>query len=250
MPVLRHAVRPDAFIAFAKQIIRLGLAARAAHAAERIGNDAGRLDQLRHQQRNQRQQDARRVTARGGNEHRFLDFIAVNFRQTINRLVQQIRRGMVVPVKFLVHRRAPEPEIGAEVNHDAARVEQRHGVFRRDAVRQREKHHIRLLREQFGVRLGEMQRFCVRVARKFGEHLRERLPGVLARGHGHQFHVGMVQQQPDEFLAGVTGRADDGGFLGIHIRVNCWSNGVMEQWNFATLHFSNTPPPKQKTPPD
>jgi hypothetical protein len=60
----------------------------------------------------------------------------------------------------------------------------------------------------------------------------------------------MVQQQPDEFLAGVTGRADDGGFLGIHIRVNCWSNGVMEQWNFATLHFSNTPPPKQKTPPD
>jgi hypothetical protein len=26
----------------------------------------------------------------------------------------------------------------------------------------------------------------------------------------------MVQQQPDEFLAGVTGRADDGGSLGIH----------------------------------
>jgi hypothetical protein len=54
------------------------------------------------------------------------------------------------------------------------------------------------------------------VARKFGEHLRERLPGVLARGHGHQLHVGMVQQQPDEFLAGVTGRADDGGSLCIH----------------------------------
>jgi hypothetical protein len=26
----------------------------------------------------------------------------------------------------------------------------------------------------------------------------------------------MVQQQPDEFLAGVTGRADDGGSLCIH----------------------------------
>ena len=77
-------------------------------------------------------------------------------------------------------------------------------------MRQREKHHIRLLGEQFGVRLGETQCFCVRVAGKFGEHLRERLPGVLARGRGHQFHVGMVQQQPDEFLAGVTGRADDG----------------------------------------
>ena len=216
MPVLGHAVRPDAFVAFAKQVIHLGLAARAAHAAERIGDDAGRLDQLRHQQRNQRQQNAGRVTARGGDEHRFLDFIPVNFRQTINRLVQQIRRGMVVRVKFLVHRRAPEPEIGAEVNHDAAGVEQRHGVFRRDAVRQREKHHVRLLREQFGVRLGEAQCFRPRVARKFGEHLRERLPGVLARGHGHQLHVGMVQQQPDEFLAGVTGRADDGDFLRIH----------------------------------
>jgi hypothetical protein len=56
------------------------------------------------------------------------------------------------------------------------------------------------------------------MARKFGEHLRERLPGVLARGHGRQFHVGMVQQQPDEFLAGVTGRADDGDSLRFHFK--------------------------------
>ena len=41
VPVLGHAVGPDAFVAFHKQIIQLRLAARAADAAQRIGNDAG-----------------------------------------------------------------------------------------------------------------------------------------------------------------------------------------------------------------
>ena len=217
MPVLGHAVRPDAFVAFAKQVIHLGLAARAADAAERIGDDAGRLDQPRLQQRNHRQQNAGRITARGGDEQGFLDFVAINFRQTINRLAQQIRRGMVVRVKFLVNRRALEPEIGAQVNHLAARVEQRHGEFGGDAVRQRQKHHLRLLGEQFGLRLGEAQRFGARMTGELGEDLRQRLPGVLARGDGDQFRVGMVQQQPDEFFAGVTRRADDCDFLRIHI---------------------------------
>jgi hypothetical protein len=218
MPVLRHAVRPDAFVAFAKQVIHLGLAARAAHAAQRIGDDAGRLDQLRHQQRNQRQQDAGRVTARGGDEHRFLDFIAVDFRQTINRLVQQIRRGMVVRVKFLVHLRAPEPEIGAEVNHDAAALSS--GTANSAATPCGSARNTTSACFASSSAFGSVKRsvFGFRMAGKFGEHLRERLPGVLARGHGHQLHVRMVQQQPDEFLAGVTGRADDGDFLRIHFQ--------------------------------
>ena len=46
----------------------------------------------------------------------------------------------------------------------------------------------------------------------FGKDLRERLAGVLARGDRRQFHVRMRQQQPHEFLAGITGRADNGDF--------------------------------------
>ena len=55
---------------------------------------------------------------------------------------------MVVRVKFLVNFRALEPEIRAQINDDAAGIEQRHGVFGGDAVRQREKNHVGLLREQ------------------------------------------------------------------------------------------------------
>ena len=120
---------------------------------------------------------------------------------------------MVVRVKFFVNLRALEPEVGAQINDHAAGVEQRHGVFGGDAVRQREKNHVGLLRQQFGVRLGEAQRLGFRMAGELWENLRERLPGVLARGDGDQFRVRMVQQQPDEFFAGVTGRADDGDFF-------------------------------------
>jgi hypothetical protein len=56
------------------------------------------------------------------------------------------------------------------------------------------------------------------VAGEFGKNLRERLPGILARSHGHKFSVRMIQQQPDKFFAGVTGRANDGDFFRIHFQ--------------------------------
>ena len=87
------------------------------------------------------------------------------------------------------------------------------GEFRRDAVRQREKNHLRLLRQQFGVGFGEAERFGLRVmAGEFWENLRQRLAGVLARGDGGQFRVRMRQQQAHQFLAGITGGADDADF--------------------------------------
>jgi hypothetical protein len=54
------------------------------------------------------------------------------------------------------------------------------------------------------------------MAGEFWENLRQRLAGILARGDGNQFRVRMVQQQPDQFFAGITGRADDGDFFSFH----------------------------------
>jgi hypothetical protein len=51
------------------------------------------------------------------------------------------------------------------------------------------------------------------MAGEFREDLRERLPGLLTRGDGGEFDVRMMQQQAHEFLAGVTGGADDGCFF-------------------------------------
>src|SRR4051812_29330624 len=52
MPMFGHAVRPDAFVAFDEEEIRFVFAAGAADSAERIGDDAGRLDQARLEQWN------------------------------------------------------------------------------------------------------------------------------------------------------------------------------------------------------
>jgi hypothetical protein len=51
------------------------------------------------------------------------------------------------------------------------------------------------------------------MAGEFGKDLAERLPGALARGDGDEFGVRMIEQQPDEFFAGVTGRTNNGDFL-------------------------------------
>jgi hypothetical protein len=56
------------------------------------------------------------------------------------------------------------------------------------------------------------------VAGKFRENLRQRLPGVLARGDGDQFRMRMVQEQLHQNFAGVTRRTDDGHFFRFHFQ--------------------------------
>jgi hypothetical protein len=56
------------------------------------------------------------------------------------------------------------------------------------------------------------------MAREFGKDLRQRLPGVLARGDGNQFRVRMVQEQLHQNFAGVTRRTDDGDLFRFHFQ--------------------------------
>ena len=48
------------------------------------------------------------------------------------------------------------------------------------------------------------------MAGELREHLRDRLAGALARRHRDEFDMRMGEQEPDEFLAGVTRGTDDG----------------------------------------
>ena len=95
------------------------------------------------QQRDERQQNAGGITARRGDEGGVLDLRAVDFGQAIDRLFEQLGRGMVVPVKFLVSGGVLEPEIGAQINDLATQIEQGRGKFRRDAVRQGQENDLR-----------------------------------------------------------------------------------------------------------
>ena len=70
VPVLGHAVRPEALVALDVQKRHVGLAPGAADAAQRVGDDLLGIDQPGLEQRNGRQQDARRVTAGRGDERR------------------------------------------------------------------------------------------------------------------------------------------------------------------------------------
>ncbi len=54
---------------------------------------------------------------------------------------------------------------------------------------------------------------------EFGKDLGERLPGVLARGDGGEFDVGMREEQAHKFLAGITGGANNSNFDGfVHLK--------------------------------
>jgi hypothetical protein len=119
---------------------------------------------------------------------------------------------VVVSVKVLVNVCAFEPEIGAKVNHLAAQLKQRNSEFGGNTMRQGQKYDLSLFGEQFGFRFAETKRFCAGVIGKFREVLRKALSCVLAGGDGSQLDVWMRKKQPDEFFAGISGRADDRDF--------------------------------------
>ena len=115
----------------------------------------------------------------------------MEFRQAIDRLLGQFRRGMARARRSPVSRRAFEPEIRAQVNDLAAQFQQWRGEFRRHPVGQGQKNHLRRLGQQFRFGLAEPQRPRAGMMGEFGENLRERLAGVLPRGHRRQFRTRM-----------------------------------------------------------
>ena len=68
VPVLGDAVGADALIAFGVQERHIRLAARTAHTAEAVGNDAGGFDQAGFQQWHGGQENAGGITAGRGDE--------------------------------------------------------------------------------------------------------------------------------------------------------------------------------------
>ena len=54
---------------------------------------------------------------------------------------------MFMPIELPIHLRAAQAEIGAQVNHPRAAVDQGNGELGGDAMRQRQEHKGRLVRE-------------------------------------------------------------------------------------------------------
>src|ERR1022692_1525998 len=124
MPMFRHAVRTDALVALGKEIIGLDLAARAGHAAQTRDHDTAKIDRLLSHEREKRQQNTCRVTARRRDQLRAANLVTINFRQSVDRSPEQFRRGMIVAIKFFVNLRVAQPEIRAEIDNARAKVDE------------------------------------------------------------------------------------------------------------------------------
>jgi hypothetical protein len=108
---------------------------------------------------------------------------------------------MVVRIELFIDARAPHSEVGAQINYLTTQLQQGHGELRRDAMRQGQEHDLRLLAQQLRLGLAETQLLRPRMMRELREHLRQRLPGVLAGRNGAQLRVRMRQEQAHQFLA-------------------------------------------------
>src|SRR3982751_5539884 len=95
MTMFWNAVRPDAFVALGEEVLRFHFPSSASHAAERIGNNAVRANQVGPKERENGQQDTGGIATGTRDEIGLRDFFAINFGQAINRFLEQFRGGML-----------------------------------------------------------------------------------------------------------------------------------------------------------
>ena len=116
---------------------------------------------------------------------------------------------MGVAVILLVHFRAVQAEIRAQVNHAHAAVHQAAGIGSGHAMRQRQESHLRARggnRVHIGIRKLQVG---TRNLPETGKHLPQRLSGILAGGSAHQLHSAVIQQDAQQLLSGVATGPDD-----------------------------------------
>src|ERR1051326_3695015 len=157
MAMLRHAVGPHAFVTFDKEIIRFRFSTRPAYAAQAVGNDVSRLDQLFAQKRNEWQQNARGITTGTRYQAGAGNFLAINLRQAVDRVGQQVWGGVLVSVKFAVSRGVFDSKIRTQIDHAQSGLQERRRKFNRDAMRKREKRDVRSFANFFRRGLAESQ---------------------------------------------------------------------------------------------
>src|SRR5207245_10035319 len=129
------------------------------------------IDRSPANQRSQRNENAGRITTWTGDQLRAPDFFPVNLRQTVNRLAQQIRRGMIVTVKFLVNSGVLYPKIRTKIDNARASRQKRLGKFASEPLRECEQDKISLARHLLGVGIGKFERVRSFLMREAREHI-------------------------------------------------------------------------------
>ena len=157
-------------------------------------------------QRQETQLRRGRIATRHGDQASFLDLLAIDFRQAINRLVQQLRRAVRLAVPLGPLFRVLQTEVRRQVDDLGARRQQLTRQRVGHTVRRGEEHHVASA-EGFDVRHAEGQ--AVVVAAQVRVHIGHGQAGLGSGSDDHHFCLRMLCQQTQQFDTGVTRAADD-----------------------------------------
>ena len=204
VPMTADAVRLHALVHLPEHEVRLGLAPGARDAA--LGVDDEVLDEPGARQRREREERRGRIAARRADDaDRRVDerrqLLAMELRQTVDRVLEEVGARMLEAVPARVVGRVAQSEVGALVDDRRARGDEVGDELRRGAVREGEEDRVR--GRQLGVDVEIERRRDGRGRRAIGSWSRPR------PDEPDQLDVRVPRQQPNQLAADVAGRPDD-----------------------------------------
>ena len=205
MPVSGDRVGLETFATLPHQCPHHGFAASPAHPRLGVGDQRIRVQQSRLDQRQETQSHRRGVTTGIGHDPGLPNRLPIEFRETVDRLCQQLGTSVRRAVPLRPDFRIGEPKIGRQVDHPGAGRHQVRHHLHGGTVRGGEKHHI--ARRQ-GVTIGfgksEFER-----SPQIGEEIRYRPARFGAGGDHGDLHRRMRRQQTQQLHPGITGPTND-----------------------------------------
>ena len=200
MPMSSHAISFEVIRRLGEQSGNFRLASGTGHTRLGIGNQAARVNHARFQQRDKSQLHRRRITTGVGNQPRRFGLYAINFRQPINGLAHQIGTGVRHAIPFFPYSDILQAEVGGQVNHLHARIQQCPRLLHGNTIRGGKEHQIALIQMRL-IRMGERQ---IHKAAQAGEHLTDRCARIGARRNHLQRNLRMPCQQAQQLHAGIA----------------------------------------------
>ena len=146
------------------------------------------------------------VATRYRNQARFLDLLTIDFRQAVNRLIEQFRCTMRLAVPLGPFLSILQTEVSRQINDLGPRRQQltRQGVG--NTVWRGEEHHVAGAQ---GLDVWNGERQAVVVASQVRVHVGHGQAGLGSGSDDYHFSLRMLCQQTQQFDTGVTRAADD-----------------------------------------
>ena len=204
VPVMTNAIGVKALRDFREQHGLLGRAPCARHARLGIDDNFVELDRLVLDQRNERQLRAGRVAAGIGDQPRLPDLAPVNFGQTVDGLLLQLRRVMLVAVPFRVGRGIRQAKVGRQIDH-LGRWRLRQQILDdllRRRVRQGAERNVQ--RGASPVDAIDRDKLRQRKRRELRKHIAHRLAGAALGGQQHDLGARVAQQHAHQLAPGIA----------------------------------------------